>query len=281
MALRKVHEISDSDDDEEEKEDEDDDKPTKSAKRSYSQKSPEKEPTTSKRLQSYGKRKKHEILTITGGTKISKIKEKKNLLKTLINFPEKQDDQTMKTNNEEFGRKKCVSRLQQLQDINKEQCPSENETNASRRNGKQIERVFQIISKGKKKTISPSLSYDSLLFSSHLEKRKFKHKFDLIGFEQWFSEGSPCSYGFTCYRTGDEHSREHSHDSRIRGFFLTKVEGLQQKYNADTFTRSLEDILHEDIDDELVSAVHFRFSLLNSLLIQEFYENIWCYSHIR
>lgn len=73
-----------------------------------------------------------------------------------------------------------------------------------------------------------------------------------------FKGTKPCPYGFMCYRTSSEHLLENSHDSRLRGFYLTKCEGLQSKFNSDTFTRSLKQILHEDVSDQLESAVHFR-----------------------
>ncbi|XP_022709235.1 tyrosyl-DNA phosphodiesterase 1-like isoform X1 [Varroa jacobsoni] len=80
----------------------------------------------------------------------------------------------------------------------------------------------------------------------------------------------PCPYGFMCYRTSSEHLLENSHDSRLRGFYLTKCEGLQSKFNSDTFTRSLKQILHEDVSDQLESAVHFSYVYDMEWLLEQY-----------
>ncbi|OQR70242.1 tyrosyl-DNA phosphodiesterase 1-like [Tropilaelaps mercedesae] len=73
------------------------------------------------------------------------------------------------------------------------------------------------------------------------------------------SDVPPCPQGFMCARTSVDHVQTNSHEYRVRGFYLTKCDGLQTKFNADTFTRSLKQILHEDVDDQLESAVHFSY----------------------
>ncbi|XP_018496885.1 tyrosyl-DNA phosphodiesterase 1 [Galendromus occidentalis] len=82
----------------------------------------------------------------------------------------------------------------------------------------------------------------------------------------------PCRYGSMCYQTNQTHVAAFSHINRGLGFYLTKCEGISAKYNADTFTRSLKQILHEDVGDTLESAVHFSYVFEMEWLLNQYPE---------